>query len=115
MCVWWATEVECVSALCRLERDGALTDMATTVAIERLDALADSWNEVQPVVAVRVAARRLLRVHTLCAADALQLAAGGERRCGYRPCRLAPGPRQRVNGKSRSKPYTLAWGPKCST
>lgn len=75
MCVWWATELECVSALCRLERDGALTDMATTVAIERLDALADSWNEVQPVVAVRVAARRLLRVHTLRAADALQLAA----------------------------------------
>jgi uncharacterized protein len=75
MCVWWATEVECVSALARLEREGALTDTATTVALERLDLLADSWNEVQPVVAVRGASRRLLRVHTLRAADALQLAA----------------------------------------
>ena len=75
MCVWWATEVECVSALARLEREGALTDRATTIALERLDLLAESWNEVQPVVAVRGAARRLLRVHALRAADALQLAA----------------------------------------
>jgi len=75
MCVWWATEVECVSTLARLEREGALTDTATTVALERLDLLAESWNEVQPVVAVRGAARRLLRVHTLRAGDALQLAA----------------------------------------
>jgi predicted nucleic acid-binding protein len=75
MCVWWATEVECVSALARLEREGALTDTAMTGALERLDLLAESWNEVQPVAAVRSAARRLLRVHTLRAADALQLAA----------------------------------------
>jgi uncharacterized protein len=75
MCVWWATEVECVSALARLEREEALTEAATTVALERLDLLAESWNEVQPVAAVRVAARRLLRVHTLRAADALQLGA----------------------------------------
>lgn len=75
MCVWWATEVECVSALARLEREEALTEMATAVALDRLDVLAESWNEVQPAVAVRGAARRLLRVHTLRAADALQLAA----------------------------------------
>ena len=75
MCVWWATELECVSALSRLEREGALTETATTVALGRLDLLAESWNEVQPVLAVRGAARRLLRVHSLRAADALQLAA----------------------------------------
>jgi predicted nucleic acid-binding protein len=75
MCVWWATEVECVSALARLERDGALTDTGMRGALERLDLLAESWNEVQPVAAVRTAARRLLRVHALRAADALQLAA----------------------------------------
>ncbi len=75
MCVWWATEVECVSALARLEREGALTEPATMTAIERLDVLAESWNEVQPVAAVRGAARRLLRVHPLRAADALQLGA----------------------------------------
>jgi predicted nucleic acid-binding protein len=75
MCVWWATEIECVSALARLEREGALTDTATTAALERLDLLAEAWNELQPVVAVRGAARRLLRVHALRGADALQLAA----------------------------------------
>ena len=75
MCVWWATEVECVSALARLEREGFLTEAAISTALERLDALAESWNEVQPVAAVRGTARRLLRVHPLRAADAFQLAA----------------------------------------
>jgi len=75
MCVWWATEIECVSALARLEREGVLTDTATAAALERLDLLAEAWNEVQPVVSVRGAARRLLRVHALRPADALQLGA----------------------------------------
>lgn len=75
MLVWWATPVECVSALSRLERDGDLTSEGTGAAVERLDGLAEGWNEVQPVEAARRAARRLLRVHRLRAADALQLAA----------------------------------------
>jgi uncharacterized protein len=75
MCVWWATEIECVSALSRLEREGGLTETATTVALERLDSLTEAWNEVQATDALRGAARRLLRVHALRAADALQLAA----------------------------------------
>ncbi len=75
MLVWWATEIECVSAIARLERDGELTSDATLAALGRLDALVESWNEVQPVQAARRAARRLLRVHRLRAADALQLAA----------------------------------------
>jgi hypothetical protein len=75
MCVWWGTEIECVSALARLEREDALTDSAITDALSRLDLLAEAWNEVQPVAAVRGVARRLLRVHPLRAADAFQLAA----------------------------------------
>jgi predicted nucleic acid-binding protein len=75
MCVWWATEIECVSALSRLEREGALTAGAITTALERLDRLAEGWNEVQPIAALRGTARRLLRVHALRAADSLQLAA----------------------------------------
>ena len=75
MCVWWATEIECVCALARLEREGALTDSGVTGALERLDLLAEGWNELQPVVAVRSAARRLLLVHPRRSADALQLAA----------------------------------------
>ena len=75
MCVWWSTEVECASAIARLEREDALSDASTTAAFERLDALAESWNEVQPAATLRAVARRLLRVHDLRAADALQLAA----------------------------------------
>lgn len=75
MLVWWATEVECVSAIARLERDGDLASEATRGALERLDGLAEGWNEVQPLEAARRTARRLLRVHSLRAADALQLAA----------------------------------------
>jgi predicted nucleic acid-binding protein len=75
MCVWWATEVECVSAVARLDGEHLLAATATTEALGRLDVLAESWNEVQPTAAVRGIARRLLRVHALRAADALQLAA----------------------------------------
>jgi uncharacterized protein len=75
MCVWWGTEIECISAVARLEREDALTETAMTAALERLELLGEAWNEVQPVAAVRGMARRLLRVHPLRAADALQLAA----------------------------------------
>jgi predicted nucleic acid-binding protein len=73
--VWWATEVECVSALARLERDGHLDSSAVRDALERLGWLAAAWLEVQPVDRVRRVATRLLRLHPLRAADALQLAA----------------------------------------
>lgn len=73
--VWWATEVECVSAISRREREGVLDLRASTDALRRLDALARQWVEVQPLHSVRSLARRLLRVHPLRAADALQLAA----------------------------------------
>jgi predicted nucleic acid-binding protein len=75
MLVWWATEVECASAIARLERQDDLSSDATFRALERLDALASGWGEVQPVETARRTARRLLRVHNLRAADALQLAA----------------------------------------
>jgi uncharacterized protein len=73
--VWWGTPVECVSAVARREREGAIPASGVTAALARLDALAASWNEIQPAAHVRVVARRLLRVHPLRAADALQLAA----------------------------------------
>ncbi len=75
MLVWWATEVECESAISRLERDGDLSEAAALQARARLDLLAAQWHEVQPVEGVRTTARRLLRTHRLRAADSLQLAA----------------------------------------
>jgi predicted nucleic acid-binding protein len=73
--VWWATPVECASAVARLEREGGLSTEAATQSFARLDALAASWLQVEPSDEIRETARRLLRVHPLCAADALQLAA----------------------------------------
>ena len=67
--------MECVSALARLEREGSLTPASMTRALQRLDGLANAWREVQPVTAVRQMAIRLLRVHPLQTADALQLGA----------------------------------------
>ena len=75
MLVWWATEVECASAIARLERDGALDAAAVNAAFDRLKRLGEGWHEVEPSDAVREAAVRFLRVHPLRAADALQLAA----------------------------------------
>jgi len=72
---WWATEAECVSALARLAREGSLTASSMGEGLRRLDGLARAWREVQPVTAVRTTAIRLLRVHPLRTADALQLGA----------------------------------------
>jgi hypothetical protein len=72
---WWGTEIECVSAVTRRERDGALDARSMVGALDRLDALSLVWTEVEPGRRVRQVAVRLLRVHPLRAADALQLAA----------------------------------------
>jgi predicted nucleic acid-binding protein len=75
MLVWWGSQVECASALARLERDGALNARQVALSLARLAQLAIAWNEVDPSDPVREAATRFLRVHPLRAADALQLAA----------------------------------------
>jgi len=72
--VWWASEVECASAIARLVREGALDEAEAHQAFERLRQLADAWHEIDPNDAVRETAVRFLRVHALRAADALQLA-----------------------------------------
>ena len=72
---WWGTLVECGSAIARLERDGLLEVSASATAGARLQALAQTWHEVQPSEAVRRAAQRLLRLHPLRSMEALQGAA----------------------------------------
>ena len=73
--VWWATRTECVSALARLRREGALTDTDERHARRVLEALAAEWAEVSPSERLRRRTERLLAMHTLRAADAFQLAA----------------------------------------
>lgn len=76
--VWWGSALECASAIARLHREGQLAATGERDARSLLDTLRKSWFEVQPGDAVREQALRLLRVHTLRAADALQLAAALE-------------------------------------
>lgn len=75
MVVWWAAPVEVASAVSRRERSGDLDAAAASVAMETLAELAGDWSEVPPTGRLRDDATRLVRVHDLRAADALQLAA----------------------------------------
>ncbi len=75
MIVWWGTRLECVSALRRREREGALTRADFRQSSDLLEDLSSSWSEVLPTRRVRTLAQRALGVHALRAADALQLAA----------------------------------------
>ncbi len=74
---WWGSGVECASALARREREATRKRDrdALARAFARLEILQNGWQEVQPGGVVRELALRLLRVHPLAAADALQLAA----------------------------------------
>jgi hypothetical protein len=73
--VWALTYLEILSALCRRRREGKLSAEEFSKAMQRLAAAGRSWHEVASLPAVRRRARRLLMVHPLRAADALQLAA----------------------------------------
>lgn len=75
MLVWWGTAVECASALQRLVREGAMSASDARAAEARLRHLEKHWVEVEPTQTVRAQTERLLRIHPLRAADALQLAA----------------------------------------
>lgn len=75
MVVWWATRVESVSALVRRSRGGSTGAEGEERTRIVLTSLTDGWLEVQPTTRLRSLAERILAVHPLRAADALQLAA----------------------------------------
>lgn len=62
-------------ALCRLQREGSLTGEASREAGARIAELWETVHVVGLTDALKVSAKRLLGVHPLPAADALQLAA----------------------------------------
>jgi hypothetical protein len=73
--VWWGTRVECASAIARQQRERQLSGAGAESSFERLRELQRRWHEIQPAEELRESAVRLLRVHSLSAADAFQLAA----------------------------------------
>jgi len=72
--VWWGSSIECLSAIARLEREQKIDSKIFDQAQSALRRLSEVWNEIQPSNTLRDKSRRLLRVHPLHAADALQLA-----------------------------------------
>lgn len=75
MVVWWATRVECASAVAQAARSGATGQRFEQDARRWLAELWEDCIEVEPTDQLRDRAIRLLNLHALRAADALQLAA----------------------------------------
>ena len=71
---WWGSRLECESALTRRWRERILSGDEFEFARRRLLQFSTSWHEIAPSEQVRAIAGRMLRVHPLRAADALQLA-----------------------------------------
>jgi hypothetical protein len=78
LAVWTDTPVELASALMRLAREGAIAEPDASRAEARIDELLQSCHTIIDVEAVKSQARRLVRVHPLRAADAMQLGAAWE-------------------------------------
>lgn len=75
MAAWWGTPGECASAVARLRREGLLSLDEEEEVLGALALVREAWVEVLPGMEVQREAMRVLRVHPLKAADALQLGA----------------------------------------
>ncbi len=73
--VWWGTEAECLSVLAQREREGSLTATEQAQAEDLLREVLACAIEVNPSAEIKQIMRRLLRIHALHTAEALQLAA----------------------------------------
>lgn len=73
--VWALTSTEVLSALYRRFREGFLTSRELSDCSQHVQMLREDWSEVEALELVKQRAERLLRVHPLRAADALQLGA----------------------------------------
>jgi hypothetical protein len=72
--VWTMSKVEVFSALCRSFKENTLTEGTFELAKKRMTDLFDIAFEIVSISKVKERALRLSQVHTLKAADALQLA-----------------------------------------
>lgn len=73
--VWWGSLVEVHSAICRLHRENAISDLDKQGAVARLRLLSRGWREVLPDDQLRDLAMESLDKFSLRAMDGLQLAA----------------------------------------
>lgn len=75
MTIWWATPVECQTAIARRHRERPVAARVLEQITVRISELSRSAGTVAATEEVRARARRLATSHALRAADALQLAA----------------------------------------
>lgn len=73
--VWWVTPIEVEAALARALRLQSLDEPTYRRGVETLSAFRAESFEVAPIEGVRREALRIVRLHDLRTADALQLAA----------------------------------------
>jgi uncharacterized protein len=73
--VWWGTAVELASAATKLRRQHLTDEAGFLKLLEKSEKISDEADQIEPTEQVRRTALRILRVHDLSAADALQLAA----------------------------------------
>jgi uncharacterized protein len=81
---WWATEVEMVSGLTRLERMRQISHDRLLVGQRQLKHIVSDWTSIGSASSLVPDACSLLELHPLRAADALQLAAALEA-CEHKP------------------------------
>lgn len=72
---WWGTPLECQSALARKHREAPIPREVAMHAAERLRQIRVRAGEIAATEDVRARAFRLITIHRLRAADALQLSA----------------------------------------
>lgn len=84
MVVWSLSEIEIAEAFWRLVRSGDLDERELATSEALLDRLTRSWHIVSDPLPVIRRARRIVALHPLRSADALQLAAALVA-CGERP------------------------------
>jgi predicted nucleic acid-binding protein len=73
--VWWGARMECTAAIALLRRNEVLDLSGEDHVLSLLASLREKWWEVQPSEELSRKATRLLRLHALGAAEALQLGA----------------------------------------
>lgn len=108
--IWTLTPVEVTSAVQRLLREGAMSERQADDAARRTDELVRACQVVVDVEAVKLRAARLLRLHPLRAADALQLGAALAWAVGHPERRIVHTLDARLAAAARREGFTVLPG-----
>ena len=109
--VWTLTPIEVASAVRHLVREGVISERQADEAERRTDELVRASHVVVDVEAVKSQATRLLRLHPLRAADALQPGAALEWAAGHPTGRVVHTLDTRLAAAARREGFTVVPAP----